>query len=106
MSHGLGYVGGAATVNNDPVKVWVATAIVQPYDELTAVSGTGVSVLNLTALTGLFDRLFEARLSGADRTTTWYLIGAVLAFATGIVLVTISCLRFSGARATPRATNS
>lgn len=106
VSHGLGYVGGAATVNSDSVKVWVATAIVQPYDELTAVSGTGVSVLNLTALTGLFDRMFEARLSGADRTTTWYLIGAVLAFATGIVLVTIACLRFSGSRATQRATNS
>ena len=105
VSHGLGYVSGDAKVNGIDVKVWVATAIVQPYDELTAVSGTGVSVLNLTALTGLFDRAFEARLSGADRTTTWYLLGAVLAFAVGIIFVTIACLRFSGARATPPTTN-
>tara|TARA_B110000858_G_scaffold168595_1_gene197177 strand:- start:3646 stop:9708 length:6063 start_codon:yes stop_codon:yes gene_type:complete len=93
VAHGLGYTTGTAYVGLEQVNVWVSTAIVQPYDEFMTVSGTGVSVLNLTALTGLFDRAFEARLTGADRTTTWYLLGAVLAFTTGIVITTIACIR-------------
>jgi hypothetical protein len=80
-------------IGDDEVKVWTATAIIQPFDETTAVSGTGVDILNLTALTGLFDRKFEARLAGADRTTTWYLLGAVIAFSVGIIVATVACFR-------------
>jgi hypothetical protein len=93
VSHGLGYSDGAAFIDNGRVAVWTSTAIVQPYDETMTISGTGVSILNLSALTGLFDRKFEARLAGADRTTTWYLLGAVIAFAVGIIVTTVACFR-------------
>ena len=106
VSHGLGYESGQASVDENSIQVWVSTAIIQPFDELAAIAGTGVSVFNLTALTGLFDRTFEARLTGADKTTTWYLMGAVLAFGIGIIISTIACFRLSGSLATPQATNS
>jgi hypothetical protein len=100
VSHGLGYaapglgISSAASVATDPVRVWTSTVLVQPYDETMSISGNGgVSVFNLTALTGLFDRTFEARLAGADRATTWYLLAAVIAFALGIIISTVACFR-------------
>jgi hypothetical protein len=93
VTHGLGYTSGLASIASDPVQVWTSTAIVQPFDETMTVSGTGVSILNLTELTGLFDRAFEAKLTGADRTTTWYLLGALIAFSIGIIISTVACIR-------------
>ena len=92
-AHGRGYVSGPATVNGGPVTIYTSQAVVQPYDEQTAVTGIGVDVFNVSAATALFGRAFERNLFPSNKSTALYLVLAVVAFAVGIIALVVAMVK-------------
>ncbi len=89
-AHGRGYVSGPATVNGAPVTIYTSQAVIQPYDETSAVIGVGVDVFNISAATALFGRAFERNLFPSNKSTALYLVLAVVAFAVGIIALVVT----------------